>query len=128
MLALLAPQQVLALLSVLVDVAEDVVPVGGGAAGRVREESEYCAAIIDCWSWNDAAGSKSVALEIPSDFCGLVAEHILDYLQNDTTYWEFHSTIGALDAAHYLIMNRLSENSSVHTILHGVKRCSVSML
>ena len=82
-------------------------------AGRVREESEYCAAIIDRWSWNDAAGSKSVALEIPSDFCGLVAEHILDYLQNDTTYWEFHSTIGALDAAHYLIMNRLLENSSV---------------
>ena len=82
-------------------------------AGRVREESEYFAAILDRWSGNDVRSRKSVALKIPSDFCAFVAEHILDYLQNDTTYWEFHSTIGALDAAHYLIMNRLLENSSV---------------
>ena len=50
---------------------------------------------------------KSVALKIPSDFCAFVAEHILDYLRNDTTYWEFHPTIGDLDAADYLRMERL---------------------
>ena len=78
-------------------------------ARRVRKESEYFTAIIDRWSWNDAAGRKSMALEIPSDFCGSVAKHILDYLQNDTPYWEFNPTIGELDAAHYLGMHRLLE-------------------
>ena len=76
-------------------------------ACRVREESEYFAAILDRWSGNDVRSRKSVALKIPSDFCAFVAEHILDYLRNDTTYWEFHPTFGDLDAAFYLCMERL---------------------